>query len=161
MNEGTPAAIVPISEVADWYRSLPEGAPTSCYHCGREGELSGPPFSGLCMDRDDCYQRQLVVRMDVWEEGGSLMGYCAACREHGALLASHAGAMCVDYRSCNERRCERHGHQAGVEERQCLTGDFAEAMENIGRNRWRLFRACVLCHEIVESRTYSEAESVA
>jgi hypothetical protein len=157
-EKGASSIAIPFGEVAEWYRSLPEGGLTRCYHCGEEGRLTGPPFSGLCVDREGCYTRQLLKRMDLWELEGSSMATCTHCGELGPVLRSEHHNGCVDSQACNRRRCDRNGHQPSVvEHRQCLTEDFAAAMENIGSNRWRLFRTCTLCDEILTSRTYSEA----
>lgn len=79
-----------------------------CYDCGHEGELTGPPFSNLCVDRDACYARHLENRTRVWEDHGACVGRCAWCGAEGAVMFDPP--QCVDDRGCNERRggCSHH-----------------------------------------------------
>jgi hypothetical protein len=162
---------VSISELEGLYSSLPEGKSTTCYHCGHEGELTGPPTSGLCADRKACYARLVEQRIELWREYGEPMDACTICGEYGEVLKNPAGlyagngvvqesaAVCVDDRNCNLRQCKVQGHAWSNDQHHCVSQDelgFIGALKNVGKNTWLLWRYCLACGERQDLMTYQE-----
>ncbi len=117
--------------VAD-IEALPKGdPPTRCYHCGHEGEITPPGshFPQLCVDRLACGERQAERRSDG-----------------------------INPVAMNQARCLVDGHTPSIiVHRRCLTGGLVAALRNLGRNRWELWRPCIVCNEILASVEYDEA----
>lgn len=78
-----------------------------CYHCNHEGPLTGPAYSGMCMDREACEARKLAQRELVWREYGFPEAACWICHEFGPVLLNPADPaskpVCVDNVACTQR----------------------------------------------------------